>query len=187
LKTSSVENGGFEIMFEKQFFLQNRMLAGPCRKNTWNIHPSNEIALEHSTVEFAYGISFDILITPKIIQTDSDLKRLKPLIRNCYFDDERKLKYFKIYSLSSCQLECQSFIFFNHCNCIPFFLPRNDHMKVCGIKGMECLVGLYNIDLDDYKHFFSEFGVCDCLETCNSITYSYELLYSRYDEKHSAE
>jgi hypothetical protein len=42
--------------------------------------------------------------------------------RNCYFDHEKVLKMFKVYSKKNCEHECQSFAYADRCNCVPFYL-----------------------------------------------------------------
>jgi hypothetical protein len=43
---------------------------------------------------FSYGQDLTFKITPEIIQADESLRSIPPLERKCYFEGERKLKYF---------------------------------------------------------------------------------------------
>jgi acid-sensing ion channel, other len=136
---------------------------------------------------FSYDKFTNVLITPKIIRADPELRNLKPKARQCFFEDEKKLEYFKIYSKHLCELECLSFIILDYCKCVPFHLPRNDSIEICNIKGMDCTVKFQNLDFHDYKQLYLNYGNCDCLDTCDSITYSYEIVGNRYNDKFSNE
>ena len=45
---------------------------------------------------------------PEIQKSDDFFKDFDLNDRNCYFEGERKLKYFKIYTQRNCQNECYS-------------------------------------------------------------------------------
>jgi Amiloride-sensitive sodium channel len=49
--------------------------------------------------------------------------------RQCYFEGEKSLKYFKIYSKSSCDQECFSNASLSTCGCVPFYLISNVHVE----------------------------------------------------------
>jgi acid-sensing ion channel, other len=54
------------------------------------------------------GHSYQIVLEPKITKSDESLQSIAPATRKCYFEGERKLKFFKIYTQSNCELECES-------------------------------------------------------------------------------
>lgn len=49
-----------------------------------------------------------VAVNPRVVSTSNDLKSYKVEKRQCYFEGEKKLKYYKLYSQSNCQLECSS-------------------------------------------------------------------------------
>lgn len=57
-----------------------------------------------------YRIPFDtetlISIKPRGMTTSNNLRSYGPKQRQCYFENEKKLKFFKMYTQSNCQLEC---------------------------------------------------------------------------------
>jgi acid-sensing ion channel, other len=179
LKASSAENEGLEITFKKEFFLRSKLQ--PCIENAWNIHLPFEYSEREKQFNIFYGKSIEILITPQIIRSDSDLRKLKPEARQCYFEDERKLKYFTIYSKKLCENECKSFVLSANCNCTSYYLPRDDLTDICTFKSNECLGNFKTFHSEEHKHLYPENGVCNCLETCDSISYSYEILETRYN------
>lgn len=47
-----------------------------------------------------------VSVKPNMITTSPGLAGYAPERRQCYFNDERNLKFFKIYTQSNCELEC---------------------------------------------------------------------------------
>ena len=66
----------------------------------------------------------DVILRPKITTTDESLRRFNPTDRNCYFEDEKKLKYFTKYSKNNCLDECWSDLSFDICGCVHYYLIR---------------------------------------------------------------
>jgi amiloride-sensitive sodium channel len=43
--------------------------------------------------------------------------------RQCYFPDERQLKFFQMYTKSNCEFECLTNLTLRYCNCSTFYMP----------------------------------------------------------------
>lgn len=88
----------------------------------------------HNTDEFSFraGQHFQykayewifISFIPTLTIIDKALVSWKPERRNCFFDQEKNLKYFKIYSRNNCEHECLSKSMLETCGCIPFYMIR---------------------------------------------------------------
>lgn len=80
-----------------------------------------------------FRIPFDqevlISIRPKIITTSDGLKHYEPNRRQCYFQKERALRYFNIYSQSNCELECLANFTLSKCGCVKFSMPRKHFFR----------------------------------------------------------
>lgn len=119
-----------------------------------------------------YGMTLDVTITPEIIRTEESLKKLSPIERECYFDGEKSLRFFKTYSLENCEEECFSNITFEICDCVPFNKPRGIEMNIClsesnaGSCEMQLRTNLL------YSKEFSTHQNCYCYPRCNSLTYN---------------
>lgn len=81
-----------------------------CELSKFSVHSPFELPEAFSFKPFDNGLKLNVWITPQIQQTDEDLRRFDPDDRRCYFDDERKLNYFKVYTQNNCQMECLSFV-----------------------------------------------------------------------------
>lgn len=96
---------------------------------------------------------------------DMDLKKFPVTMRKCYFEDERKLRFFRIYSKAHCKLECATNITFEKSKCVQFYMPRTSKMKVCNFTELKTVFNFMSRALE----------VCECLPLCNDVKYSFEL------------
>lgn len=78
------------------------------RIDSVTIHPSNELPMKTDAISISRNSSYYIQITPEITKADEYLNSLDPNIRKCYYENERKLYFFKIYTQKNCELECIS-------------------------------------------------------------------------------
>lgn len=57
-----------------------------------------------------HKIPFDtetlIVLQPRVMSTSDNMRHYKPVKRQCYFPEEKRLKFFKSYTQTSCKLEC---------------------------------------------------------------------------------
>lgn len=71
------------------------------------LHTPDEIP---RTASYYYKIPFNaetlIAIQPRVMSTSDHLKRYQPRKRQCYFQGEKRLRFFKSYTQSNCKLEC---------------------------------------------------------------------------------
>lgn len=148
------------------------------------IHGPQEQPIASEGIAFGYGASLEVLISVEIIESDEDLKQISLKDRRCYFKDERELKFFKVYTKSNCERECRSFVTFENCGCVLFYLIRNQTMKICDIAGTECAWQYENFNFE-MTFLLDNSEVCKCLPTCDSITYNYDILSSRFREAFS--
>ncbi|CAG9812250.1 unnamed protein product [Chironomus riparius] len=147
-----------------------------CIKQSFMIHHSDDLPTFSQRKEFLnfdYGTTVDVTVTPEIIRTDHDLKFLKPEIRGCYFEGEKSLKYFKTYSQKNCDIECLTNVTEKSCGCVDINQPFKNIHDVCqNISRMldNCFRDLQH-QIYVFEHFSSEQN-CSCLPLCNSVGYN---------------
>lgn len=78
------------------------------KRNALIIHSPYDYPLNFEQHSLLNGYSYDIIVEPEILKTDQYFKNVKLSDRKCYFEGEKKLNFFKIYSQHNCQAECQS-------------------------------------------------------------------------------
>ncbi|CAG9767075.1 unnamed protein product [Ceutorhynchus assimilis] len=79
-------------------------------------------------------------IQPQMMSTSEAVQVYHPKRRQCYFPNERYLKYFKIYTQNNCQLECLTNFTLDRCNCVNFFMPRENGTVICGASRKPCMI-----------------------------------------------
>ncbi|XP_068913463.1 pickpocket protein 28-like [Tenebrio molitor] len=125
-------------------------------------------------------------IEPVMITTSDRIKSYNPQSRKCYFAEERKLRYFKVYSSSNCKLECLTNYTLWFCDCVNFFMPRENETQICGTNNIECMEiaekAMYLVNLgsklEDSELFLDH---CGCLPVCADLTYKVELSQSNWE------
>lgn len=135
------------------------------------IHLPSEMPTEfHKFIPITYGSRSAVLITAKSYRTDEALRNFSPESRNCYFEGERKLKFFKTYSKPHCQLECLTNFTLKACGCVLFWMPRNQTTSVCKFSDLQCIEFSRNHKNKKDK------PTCSCYSACNDIKYEVEYL-----------
>lgn len=129
-------------------------------------HLKNYVKLEDTK-------QFDL--SAKMFTVDESLKEYSPKSRECYFEGERKLKYFSAYTKVLCDLECLSNYTLENCGCVKFSMPREEHTKVCDLDMINCA---QHADLIWPGVVEGTKTVpCDCLPSCTNI--KYEITYEK--------
>ncbi|KAK9883361.1 hypothetical protein WA026_001535 [Henosepilachna vigintioctopunctata] len=129
-------------------------------------------------------------VIPSMTSTAKIVQSYEPDKRGCYFGRERKLKFFKYYSQSNCNLECWTNYTHRHCGCVNFYMPRDKEMEICNLETRFCLEDArksYTREIlrDRLK---SETGLnsegtltCHCMPLCSDLHYNADLATSEWD------
>lgn len=135
------------------------------------IHASDVLpGFEHSSQKLSLmpGIVIIAEVTPEVTITDDDLRMLSPEARECYFDDEKQLKFFEIYSETNCKFECYTNLTFKTCGCVGFdhIYSEKHNMSYCyKLSELYCYYDMGEI-------FMTQKAQCSCLPTCNLVNYN---------------
>jgi acid-sensing ion channel, other len=176
LKSSARQGQGLKLSLVKNHQIPR---MDRCTLLSFAVHSPFELAasLDISELfEFNYGYDLEVLITPEIIGTDPDLRSYEPKARGCYFEGEKKLKYFKVYTRRNCEFECRSEYIRSETdfNCMPFYLLRNNSIDVCDHRHQ------HRINKKTFIFFRVDFKSvmenCECLDECDSISYKTEIV-----------
>lgn len=62
-------------------------------------------------------------IRPNMLTTAPKLIHYSPDQRQCYFNTERKLRFFRYYNQRNCELECLANFTKSECGCVHFAMP----------------------------------------------------------------
>lgn len=64
-----------------------------------------------------------IYVTFELTKTSDRLRQYKLSQRQCFFQSERQLRFFKIYTQTNCEEECLANFTKNECGCVKFSMP----------------------------------------------------------------
>ena len=146
-----------------------------------------------------------IAVKPRMIYSSKDVKGYDPASRQCFFNNEKSLKFFKTYTKSSCELECLTEHTLSSCGCVQFAMPRENSTAVCDQSKLECVYEAErnfttrelerkllekqikrdlkhgNISKNDEKFKkLKSMELCDCLPACTSLQYDAEISQSDF-------
>lgn len=102
------------------------------------------------------------------MQSQPSLRYTNPSERQCYFSNEKELRYFKYYTRRCCELECDAAQMLRSCNCIPYYMPKiYRNATTCFIGDIECVLKTERFTLHP------EILKCkaECLPACNDLQY----------------
>jgi hypothetical protein len=170
IKINSKERPHFQLRITEPKFKSSSMW--PCihhllKINKQEIAPRFDDYLTYMKIEN----SMNIEVIPEITRTDKNLQKIDPFVRGCFFENEKKLKYFKIYTTEYCGIECLRPLVDEvvECNEINMVYDKGPKKKpFCTTSGIESSYAK--------RHFeslgnFSFDTNCSCLPPCNSINY----------------
>ena len=128
--------------------------------------------------------SATMVIRPSLINTEDDLESYDKEVRQCYFEGERKLKLFKNYTRSNCELECLAEFTRRKCQCIHYSMPRLKGDRICDLAQTKCFeeakktLSIYNMEKSlKSSTTYADRGdvACGCLPACTSLQYEGEI------------
>ncbi|CAG9802085.1 unnamed protein product [Chironomus riparius] len=192
--TFSIDEGylkeSYDIQPLRAAKLQSLMFALKIKKidvpNICEYHPLTYFVYLHLPVNIPSHMShFTVaqLNTYKISQIsaamktlDESMKDFSPEKRRCYFENERKLQFFKTYSKRKCEFECMRNFTLTQCGCVKLSLLRTDEDKLCDARSLACYKAISKSWPNSYyknrkiKRDVIDFP-CYCLPQCTQIKY----------------
>jgi amiloride-sensitive sodium channel len=151
----------------------------PRLRNSYKVifHVPNEMPTKfHDYIYVSTGMQFFISMEAKFHSHDASLRSYSPVMRRCYFDGERKLRFFSAYTKAHCDLECLTNFTLRACGCVKFSMPRSSETKVCDLVDARC----YSAALRNWPHNDAmSMGLampCSCFPPCVNIKYKTDLV-----------
>lgn len=137
--------------------------------------------LLHSPVEMPkikdYGFSIEpgfethASIAPQLNDASNLIRRVPIEIRQCIFEGENTLKFFKSYSKKNCEMECEADLVDEACGCVMHFMPRaTEDTVICERSEYACYEKI-KLKIDSSKEDY----LCECLPGCSEINYKISL------------
>jgi amiloride-sensitive sodium channel len=142
-------------------------------------HPSDIPTIFHEFYPINFKTDYEFALTIKSTRADDYLRNFSPHHRKCYFENEKKLKFFKIYSKAHCELECNVNQTLRKCGCSYIAMPRDDSVRICYNEDLECVKE--QKESDSLNEGESKFP-CDCYSSCNDVKYSFKVVEREMDQ-----
>ncbi|RZC35740.1 ASC domain containing protein [Asbolus verrucosus] len=139
---------------------------GPVQGYRVSLHaPTDVPRLRHEYFRVPLDHSVVGAIQPVMITTSPSIKKYSPKKRGCYFQEERYLRYFKIYTSANCKLECLTNLTLDNLGCVNFYMPRENGTKICGADNIR--------NMEEKDNMFASIGpsLCQCLPRCSDLSY----------------
>lgn len=120
------------------------------------------------TLQAGHETKFRIM--PDKIDANENIRSIKPAYRQCVFNNENPLLYYRTYSRRNCEMECEAQLYLEKCNCIKYYMPRiYSNSSVCGIKDDPCI---RNISRSSTEFKSKEMTCIDiCMPSCFDLTF----------------
>ncbi|XP_065357886.1 sodium channel protein Nach [Calliphora vicina] len=137
------------------------------------------------------GIDTYLAVTPRIFQTVSEARFLRPKARNCLFNDELPASYGNDYTFNNCVTLCRIRSIFILCGCMLFPTPYENLTNpidtvFCSLQHKECLMRYdfkwYNVitqrqNIRGLEREMEDALYCpDCLPSCSETKYSVQVM-----------
>uniref|UniRef100_A0A182PJG9 Pickpocket n=1 Tax=Anopheles epiroticus TaxID=199890 RepID=A0A182PJG9_9DIPT len=145
-----------------------------------------QVSMRNMRIPLGHEIS--IALKPQMIVTSQSAADFSWEKRQCFFNHERYLRYFKIYNQENCELECLTNVTEALCGCVRFSMPRSNDTKICTLGEWDCMYQarwLLRPTHDHYvppdEHITDMIQKCNCLPACSSVTYDVETTQTTLD------
>ncbi|KAK5641660.1 hypothetical protein RI129_010207 [Pyrocoelia pectoralis] len=125
-----------------------------------------------------------VAIKPDMMTTSDGLKDYHPHRRQCYFEHERQLRFYQVYTQKNCEVECLTNYTLDYCGCVSYHMPHDENTKLCSSGKTLCVYqASVSLLMDDINNKFTTDAQernstghqeCDCLQACTSLTYNSE-------------
>lgn len=85
--------------------------------------PGEALKMSRNQLQLPLERDTQIAIKPKWIITSDGLRSYEPHQRQCFFQSDRQLQFYKIYTKINCEQECLSNYTESKCGCVGFYMP----------------------------------------------------------------
>ncbi|XP_053658997.1 pickpocket protein 28-like [Anopheles marshallii] len=134
------------------------------------------------------GNEISIALKPQMIVTSQSAADYSWEKRQCFFNHERRLRFFQIYNQQNCELECLTNVTLELCKCVRFSMPRANETKVCALSMWHCMNSakwflrpVNREALQHHEHLTEMVKRCNCLPACSSVHYDAEVTQTTLD------
>lgn len=138
-----------------------------------------ELPLGEGLVTVLPGYKIEIALSPLVTDAKTSLTHeTTAASRWCHFSTERKLKFYRNYSLLNCLMECQINYTMEMCNCVPYYALSNRTSPICEQHHKACQNQVSEF-VTLHEGPFRQTSTCKCLPNCNEYDFRGSKSYNR--------
>ncbi|XP_005176878.1 pickpocket protein 28-like [Musca domestica] len=183
---SSGSKAGFQIFLQSFPNETDFTCTGPTQGFKIMLNSPDDVpSVEKHFVWVPMDRDIMVAVKPTMITTSADVKAYRPEKRRCYFQQDRQLRFYKIYTQRNCERECVTNFTYHKCGCVKFSMPRTADMPICGEHKILCYQNARNTLLwQQFKEGLSHskrVRGCNCMPGCTSLEYETEISEGSFD------
>ncbi|CAG7733824.1 unnamed protein product [Allacma fusca] len=135
----------------------------------------------HLSIDSPHVADYGIAIPPnaevyvnlnaEITMAEDNIRSYSLDKRNCYFPQEHDLTYYNYYTSSNCINECIAEQTFQSCDCVRYYMPRDDNQTLCGPDKFACAEQIKSNTIQNFQLEGLRSSCAHCLRTCTDIQY----------------
>ncbi|XP_031626094.1 pickpocket protein 28-like isoform X2 [Contarinia nasturtii] len=148
------------------------------------LHSPNETPkIAYFGTAVANGYETRIIVIPTLSEASYSVRKVPKSVRQCLFESENELIFYRTYSRRNCQMECEARIFLTNCDCVRsrynlsvlYYMPRfHEDINICGRSDNPCV----NRVIRELRTKTNSSFICECLPGCYAIAYETEISLS---------
>lgn len=142
-------------------------------------NPAEIPTIFHERFSINHNKDFSFIIKIKSVKFDNYLRHFSPHHRKCYFENEKKLKFFNIYTKFHCEFECNVNQTLRNCGCVHIAMPRENSTEICHLDELDCVKMQKESDSMGENQSVLP---CDCYPSCNDVKYSLKMDFKELPE-----
>lgn len=89
--------------------------------------PGDALKMSENFLRVPISEDSRVTINPILTTTSESLRNYEPNQRQCFFQSERRLRFFQNYTQKNCEAECAANYTIWKCGCIKFSMPSKNH------------------------------------------------------------
>jgi acid-sensing ion channel, other len=115
---------GLQTLFNVDLRLIDALCKDSVQSFKVYLHLPNEVPQPaNNFLMMPYQYDTVVAISPKVTVTEPELRDFPVAKRQCYFSDERYLRFFRHYTQNNCEIECLVNLTLKRCGCLKFYMP----------------------------------------------------------------
>jgi acid-sensing ion channel, other len=122
---------GLYVNLQVKKDLNDGLCKGPIQGFKVYVHLPNEspqTTKHYHLVPYRQFVQF--FVDPKVITAAPEIRDFSVSKRQCFFENERYLRFFKFYTQNNCEAECLANLTLSQCNCLRFHIPSKSPRRL---------------------------------------------------------